>query len=706
MANGESAEDLVSDPFFAEVIGLALASDFVAEAQIPTVVDANPLAGFCALRHVHVPVQGHQQDVIECVMKWLDANSVVGRAHRYFKWEAARMLAECEGPHVLPIAEKLGDQSWNGLRARFRNGDLMSGIALCQQTELGIRVAGFEEFLEHVKRRYGQDLIRALADFLRRSASSSWERVGALRLAGHLGAPELSSVVKACWDGDPDRGTILGEYLWALAECAADAVDAEALLKPACDLWASLPDKTDEEHRTPPRIQVVEFGVRWAFQQKVPEAAIPYLIERAKSDELKWPITFLFEGIDHPDAIEFLVREIGRRESELEATGKFWPFSSHAADDFKRRQEETGRAMSERTRSRLVPLWRNESEDKHLRKSALRFWSATKDRCDLELLRSVAEGDALFDQVLWQRVHRRDQTAVPALLEKLRTDRTGYWWQLGRDFWSDEMTEALDAALAQRSCPTLSPGESEPQRNTPDWVLSEMVMNLPAGQAETILLRHWPTLRDSDYYIAAALFFASPPLLAAVAEAVQQSDAPQNLFKYLSMRAGRTRGNNGKRTGFYQIKQIEAILPYLDYLSDSDVHHLWDTCNKHGWYSLRRQHLDGRLSEQWRDREYLSEAKALEALDEYLKQLVPWIDHWVDRCLESGWTLDQIFELAARWCAEKKTTAALEILASALIHAGTRAHIVLVNIEGVAPGDEADAIGSDTVYAIKRRTLV
>src|SRR5882757_6097503 len=130
--------------------------------------------------------------------------------------------------------------------------------------------------------------------------------------------------------------------------------------------------------------------------------------------------------------------------------------------------------MSERTRSRLVSIWRNESEDKHLRKWALRFWSATKDRGDLELLRSVTEGDTLFDPALWQRVRRRDQTAVPALLEKLRTDRTGYWWQLGRDFWSDEMTDALDAALAQRSSPTLSAAEAEPKQNTHDWVLSEM----------------------------------------------------------------------------------------------------------------------------------------------------------------------------------------------------------------------------------------
>jgi hypothetical protein len=97
----------------------------------------------------------------------------------------------------------------------------MGGIALCQQTELGTRVAGFEEFLDHVKRRYGKGLIRSLNDFLCRPALSAWERSGALRLAGHLAAPELAAAVKVCWDADTDRENGLVEYLWSFAECSS-----------------------------------------------------------------------------------------------------------------------------------------------------------------------------------------------------------------------------------------------------------------------------------------------------------------------------------------------------------------------------------------------------------------------------------------------------------------------------------------------------
>lgn len=706
LAAGHAVDELISEPFFADVIGLALACGFVPEVQITSIVDANPLAGFCALRHMRHPGQFPQQDVIQCVMGWLEKNQVDGRSRRFFRWEAARMLAECEGPFVLAIAEKLGDQSWHGLRARFRNGDLMGGIAICQQIELGTRVAGFEEFLDHVKKRCGKVLISTLANFLRRPALLDWERCGALRLAGHLADAELTEAVKDCWNVDPDRGKALVEYLWAFAECVADSADAEALLKPVCDLWASLPDKADKEYLPSPRLQVVEFGIRWAFRRKVPEAAVPYFIKRADSHDLKWPITYFFVGLDHPDAIEFVVRELAQGDAEIEGTGKFWPFSSRAADDFKREQEETGRPMSEHTRARLVPLWQSKSENKHLRKQALRFWSATKNRGDLALLQAVTADDIIFDQALWQRVRRRDETAVSALLEKLYGDNSGYWWQLGREFWNEALTDALDAALTKRSISTPSPEEAEPKDQSPDWILSEMIMNLPATHAETILLRHWSRLQDSEYYVGAALYFASPALLTAVADAVKQSDAPHKLFEYYSMRTGRTRGQKGKRSGLNQSKQMEAILPYLDYLSESDIHHLWDICNQHGWYSLRRQHFDARLSDEWRDRAYLSDAKITEELNKLLDNALPWVDHWVDRCVETGWTLDHILELAAKWSTEKRAAPALEILASALIHAGTRTHITLMNIDGEDTSGKADAIRSDTTYAVMRRTLV
>ena len=32
--------------------------------------------------------------------------------------------------------------------------------------------------------------------------------------------------------------------------------------------------------------------------------------------------------------------------------------------------------------------------------------------------------------------------------------------------------------------------------------------------------------------------------------------------------------------------QIEALVPYLDHLSELDIYHLWEECNDRGWFEL------------------------------------------------------------------------------------------------------------------------
>jgi hypothetical protein len=48
---------------------------------------------------------------------------------------------------------------------------------------------------------------------------------------------------------------------------------------------------------------------------------------------------------------------------------------------------------------------------------------------DLEVLYAVKPLDALADNILIERLTRRDQQAIPAMLEKLATDDYGIWWQ-------------------------------------------------------------------------------------------------------------------------------------------------------------------------------------------------------------------------------------------------------------------------------------
>ena len=94
----------------------------------------------------------------------------------------------------------------------------------------------------------------------------------------------------------------------------------------------------DEDRVGSPRVRFGADELRWAFRDKVPKQAIGYLLKRAKGPELRWPMLVMLNGIDNPDAVEFVVRELAQQDERMEATGYFSPFAATAVDEWSRRQ--------------------------------------------------------------------------------------------------------------------------------------------------------------------------------------------------------------------------------------------------------------------------------------------------------------------------------------------------------------------------------
>jgi hypothetical protein len=692
--------DIAAEPYFAEIFGLALTREDASASAVSMMASHNALALFCAVRHLPRAAPSVQTGIISALETWLGRTSANVRGERYLRWEAMRTLAEAEGPHVRPFVARFDDNSWNALRARYRNGDLMGGIGLCLQIEPGVSVAGHEAFLDHVKTRFGANLVSALAATLSKEQLDETIRIGALRLAGHIGEPALAAAVRACWHNHVSRDQHLDEYLWACAQCVDD--DPASLLGPVCDGWATLPDTTKDKGMPSPRDDLAAHNVRWAFHKRLPERAIRYFIERAAGPDLRWPITYMLHGLDQPDAVEFVVRELAATDERLEGTNSFSPFGMSANGDWQRRQEETGRAMSVASRKRLLDIWQDQTAGKHLRKQAFRIWAATHRAGDIDILRTVPNADALADNALWQRLRLGDREAIPAMIVKLSADDRGYWWQLGRYIWSDDVTKALDEALERRGAALGAAGSAAVKRADADAFLSEMVMRLPTAEADALLNKHWDHLAASHYYVIAALYVATPALQAHVAASIKAASEPKELLRHLSIRFGHKRSGH---PGLFRSEQIEAVVPYLDLVDEMDIYHLWNACNEHGWFDLRRTYLDPRLPSKVRDRVYLDEGRVLKALDEFLAKNDPWLDHWLDEFRKSGASLDDIMALIARWLEQKSSIDALEIASRAVLHLGERRHLGLLKAVKIDPGERAAAIVADTEFGVKRRTL-
>lgn len=689
--------DVFSEPFFADVIGAALADPSTPPSIAERARLNNPLALFYALhsfREASAPVH---HAVLSAIDGWLANDASHSRAHQSMRYAALHILSDTQSPHVVPLLGRFRNRSWTGPLAGLRNGDLKSGVDLCCSLKPGTGVGWRDRAIEHAKARFGPRLISELSAFLKRPQLPKRETIGALRLAGHLGDASLAESIWTLWSSDSERTEHLDDYLWAAAQCGGERTDL--LLTPVCDAWATLPVMSEKGGPVSPRNDLAANHVAWAFWKRLPETALRYFISRAACEDLRWPILYMLRGIDHPEAVAFVARDLAIRARALENSNGYLPLLSMSKDHWRRQQRERRKPMSQESRARLLALWTNTENDKHLRKQSFQLWAATSHPDDLSILRIQDPKDLLEADVLRALLERGDKMAIPRFIEKIRADKEGYWWQFARDIWSDELTATLDEQLTLRGA-TATPAWGD--RGYCDWIMSDQVTRLAQTVAEQLLSKHWNLLRFSPHFVQAALYTATPRLLALVGETVRECPTPATLFEHIDSHFGiKTFGH----PGVTRIEQVEALIPYLVYVGELAIHTFWELCNERGWKKLRREYLDSHLVGMWRTNAGLDDETLIAELDlELTHNRVPLLDSWVERHMDNGRSIESILSVVRQWLALKRTPKALEIAASVITHAGTRAHIDQLN-EGHDQSELAKEIIADTRFAVFRRTL-
>jgi hypothetical protein len=698
VANGKMADHAFSDPFFADVVGAVLAHKTATISAVARAKSSNPLSLFFALQVFGEPRNEVDRAIIDAIHQWLaDANSHT-RAFQTLRHWALHVLAQTQSSHVVDIVKGFKDRSWDASLAKLRNGELSGGVNLCYRIEPRSNAPWRDTCIDHAKARYGESLTNDLRVLLCREDLSEGKLMGALRLAGHFRDSSLADAIQHCWQSDKDRMSRVDDYLWAFAQCAGERT--EELLTPPCDAWATLPAKAEKESSISPRYAVGD-SLSWAFWRSLPKASLDYFIRRAGKDEtLRSNILFMLRGVDDPDAVEFIAREISRWLKEAEGTDRFWPFVRDTSEHWHRQQREGGRTMSATSRQRLRTLWENETGEKHLRIHSLRMWAATVQPDDLDLLVKIDLESVIGDGALRARLQRGDQSAIPRLIEKIRESEGGaYWWQVGREIWSDVLTNELDGEFSRRGATATQEWD---RHGDGDWITAELLTRLDTSTAERLLLKHWDHLRSSSEFIQSALYVATPRLRKLVQQAMSQCPDRAKMLQHVQHHFGiRMTGH----PGVTRVEQVEALLPYLDDLDDMAIHDLWELCSNRGWMALRKAHLDARLTERWRVRSGLDDKLMMQDLDKEMSyDRTPWMDRWVDDHLGSGLSMQDILRVARKWLQEKKTAKAMEVVSSIVTHAGRRADAEIL-LDGSNGSAFADEIVVDTRFAIFRRTL-
>ena len=685
---------IVTEPYYAEVMGTVLSSNSLGSNFLRRVAEANPLALFHALRLFG---DATQTSILQAIDSWLDNPATHDPSNLHLRLEALAMLEETDSHRVPAIVRKFPDQAFSGQFARLRNGDTIGGIELCMILAPGIDDPWRDIQIEHAKLRHGAKLSSDLDQFLRRNDLNGEIRLGALRLAGHIGDPSLSYAIEACWNIDDETLNHLAEYLWAFGQCCGN--EPARFLGPVCDAWAALPDDSEREGEPSPRDNLAAYELRFAFSRWPPHTAIDYFVQRAVHDDLKWPITFMLHSIDHPKALEFVAQELAAIRRRLKGTKSFSPFVRTAADEWQRAQEQ-GRPMSDESRKLLLSLWQDDENDNFLRMAAFSLWAATKQDDDLKVLLIASLPEQLAERVLAQRLARGDKQAIPAMIGKLSgTNYSEYWWQYGRYLWAPELTDELDRFLDNR-------GEQAKrvwlEFCDADPITSELIIRLPTKDAERLLLKHWKHLRFSSHFVQAALYVATKPLLEVAYAAIEDCPKPAGLMMHLGMRFGiKVKGH----PGLNRENQVLALAPYLDLLEDLSISMLWEECNNRGWFATRKKLLDSQLQSRLAQRIWNRDCaiKELDSMVEEDRQY--WIDHWIDQHMKADVSWSEILTTLMVWLDARQSLEALEVVTSAVAYRGERKDISLLRTYKGMKEDGVKELILDTEFAVQRRTL-
>ena len=697
-----AGEDLVtqieaahlSDPYFAEIVGMAVAARKLPMDRLLAITQNSPLVAFYALKQAVASNSDYVAVAAKAIEQWIKLDehregTFLARRH----WGLA-VLAEIDSRVVVDLTAYFPavDQRQPYFEARFRNGDVGAGFDWLTEFEFDLSIPGRQELVDRVLNKYGGALVKAVGAALQRSDLAPRQRRGALLLAGYITDPALADSVRTAWKLSENRD--LEAFLWAAARVCGDA--AKATLGPVCDAWEALPDSEDAYGQSD-RNSFAAHGIAWKFRDHVPRSALPYFVQRAQqSAALRWPITYMLKGVDDPVAVQHEVEYLAQRSREVGGNG----FIDHFLKDEWRRLSEEGKHMSMASKQRLLDISSDRRNDEHLRKQAFYLWEASIGPQDLDVARTIGRDDVRYGTAVWARARRGDPTVVPQLVEKIE-ENPSYWWQAGRYIWTEELTQALG-----RTVRDIAKANDSERENMGGWILPELILKLDAETGESLLLPVWNEVRHMPQFVQIALCFATPTLVNLAKESIADAPDATALFAHFSSGAGI--GIYG-REGIARLQQLQALRPYLHLLSDIDLVRLWETCIKQSWFEFAREYMEPILRARDSDlvRGVLDRPRIrLSDLDNDLNEGRQSRSYdWLEDGMSRNVTREELLSALFQWLQAKKSLSAVRVVGYILSNEGNRLELARLK-EAVSDVPDTEAFLGEIQFNIFRRTLI
>lgn len=692
------SNEILFEPFYAEIIGRALAAAPQRREILKEIRDRLPLALVEAVRVFGVPTSRYHGSIIEEIKEWtaitLATHSMPDSVLNAVCW----CLLGTDSPAVLEITELL-PYGWFVDLARLRNGSAKSGAKFFSSyADFGpaINYPLRDQVIEHAKSRHRESLIRDLKQLLVSSAATDKDRRGALCLAGFLGFSDLQDEVAVCWEFVQDQDAVLSEAIWAAIHCCSEP---DRLLGPLIMYWAGMSDEA-EPHGISPRQRIAE-DLRFALARGIRKDVLKYLIGQCEvHGSLHGRITYMLEAVDEPDALEHGVRFTADIARRIRGTGQFSPWLSmwlHNWDS----SHGSRRRLSRRSMLRLKSLYEDDRNDDFVKKQAFQLWLAAVKDEHIETLKAIQSGSPLFSLALQKRVQLGDQSVVPGLVQLLESEP--HRFRIAHHVWCDAIMAVAEKHLDtfRDNIPTDFSGG---HKDVHDY-LSRLLMMIPVKDAEKLLERYWEHLGYSPLFIQSALYVGTPRSLELAASSISRCPTTVPLFEHVHFHFGFM---ESERQKYLTAQHLENLLPYLDRLGEHELWECAEACQRLGIPEWGERHLSHRLSEVHRRRYYPSEDDLLQDLDEFAAQPhgVWRVRHWLEESDKRHKPRNHALSIVDRWLASQPTIRALEIAAECVQAIGTRNDLSMLDkyaVEGSL--DKIASIKASAHFSVCRRTL-
>jgi hypothetical protein len=543
-------DDVLSDPFFARVVGMELAKT-TNSTTIARIVEISPLGVFEAFRFV--PENGAALTPLrKAALHYLETV----KPHAEMERAILEVLFDAK-TDVLALARLLPD-SWLRHLVLLRHGDISGGLAYAQtRPSIGTRDSLLEEAIARAKQTHRAHIGRELSA---RLLGMNGDARAALILAGDLAMTELAPAIAAVWQRQADASEeMLAAAVWASARCSDEASVSMVMSGPV-DCLLSLPRDGSGGAAEP------WDELRRAFSRPPTSAACAYLLGRGRdADALPW-IIWMLEATGDPLVLASFVSEAATKPSQI------WTF--HFRDRWTP-SRNFGKAPGDEARNLLKSIWQDTTRDSAERKQAFMLWTSSADLRDLSLLRSIEPASELGDVAIFARAQLRDMTAASALANFARVDIAHI--RFAHLVWSRELFEVADAHLT--TLENHFAGGNDCRCNDCHW-LADLIRLVPDGEAERLLAGHWPGIEASSLFIQTAVIVGTPKTTVLADAAINAAPLTAQLFRHVTMAADLW---SDKKERPVTPHLLSRLLKYRDRLDPRQLEDLMQAAARRSW---------------------------------------------------------------------------------------------------------------------------